>query len=360
MGSFSVGCSGSGMSITSGNPCVFIPLIPSNNFTNSKDRSKINLFPMSMIVTNHGSNALYNPFSLPIFGIYNDYGSLEENNIIRTSTVEELERFFNITIDQFMEVVTRNWCEDNTEELKDIKNKELIQNLSGCFINREIYDFMSNNNSEFESNGFLDGADVNTETLKVLKFLKFEDDKTKERYNQVWKMIGDFKNTVYSDGTWSHINNVSSLYHPKAFIEEWNKVSDVKIDSDPFKKLSKYEFVYDSLVDQFINDDRYKDDNNNPLAVFTRMSGDTDITHKLPIYEWSKCFKLLYFERMKTKDSSLKKEFLDFFNVQNTMFDNNKLFMPAFNGPQCGDPKEQLKLAKKMVQVLSKKVKDRM
>ncbi len=361
MGSFSVACTGSGISITSGDKSAFIPLFPKpGGYKPNQSIKEVILKPMSMIVSSDGASSLYDPFSLPIFGEYNDYGSLE--NIERNSTVEEIERFFNITIDQFMEVVTRNWCEDKTKKLKNLNNKEILQSMSGCFINKEVFDFLATSDDSEEGYfSFLKGANVNTETLKALKFLQFDDlQDPNERYKQVWKMVGDFKNTVYSDGEYSDINKTSCLYHPNEFIKEWNKVSNVKINTSEFENLSKYDLVYDGVVEKFIEEENEDPDPRVRFArSFAKLASMDNIKYKLPIPSWESSFKRLYKDRMMTKDQSLKKEFMNFFQVQSNMFSNNKIFMPMFSGPQCGDAIAQLKLAQTVVKILKKQEKER-
>jgi hypothetical protein len=356
MGSFSVACSGGGISITSGTRAAFVPLVPNSGEFTEKKKGSIVLPPMSMIVANDASMALYRPFSLPIFGEYNDYGSLE--NIERNSTVEALEKFFNLDIDAIMEIVTRNWCEDLTEENDGMKNKKVMQTLSGCFFDREIYDYLSKpqmiKNSEAPKD-FMEDADVNSTTLVALGFMrdKLADLPEKARYYKAWKMPGDDKNVVYSDGTWSHVNKKDGLYHPKAFIKYWNTVSDVKIDSSKFENLSKYEFEYDDVVLSL------KPTDNSRLAEIIADMNRDRIEYRLPIGRgsWDSSFKALYKEKMLENDIALKKEFLSFFNVPGNMWVNNRLFKPMYSGPQCGEPKAQLRFAEEIARVLDAQVK---
>ena len=108
MGSFNVTCSISNLSITPGTKCVFIPLI--RNSFHFPDPERMG----SMVGPGHcaGPAYFFYPFSLPIFGEYDDYGRI--GKIERTKTVEVLEKFFDISIDQFVEILTSGRDSEDT------------------------------------------------------------------------------------------------------------------------------------------------------------------------------------------------------------------------------------------------------
>lgn len=379
MGSFSVACTASGISITSGQKAVFIPLLPTGEFGDSK--GMIKMPPMHMLVTNSGVMSLYQPFSLPIFGTYNDYGSLED--IERTPTVVSIERYFNISIDEFMEVATRNWCEDNSEDMTGIKNRSVIKKLSGCFINRDLYDSMSKIEGHADRNyqDFLKGASIGKITLTALGFKQVEDNDNK-RYTQTWIMEGETEVKVCSDGNWSsHIiidgKSIDGLYHLDKFIKEWNKHSKVKIDISKFEGLSKYHFVYDDMkntLERTLSNDI-------EITELSELSGDPGFTseqqerlddlkwerkresfnmhrldHRLPLSNWDTSFSKLYDGMIRTDQGGLKKEFIDYFAFYHKMWANNRILTPMYSGPQCGDVTSQLIHAKKIVEILEGQV----
>lgn len=95
MGCFNVVCSVLNLSIGHGTKVAFFPLVPNAYGDVHKVESASSLiYP----------NCYFNPFSLPIFGEYNDYGSLE--NIIEDENTKAIEQFFDITIQEFVDSVT--------------------------------------------------------------------------------------------------------------------------------------------------------------------------------------------------------------------------------------------------------------
>jgi hypothetical protein len=114
---------------------MFLPLVPTR--PNSPSRFTE---PASMIVSNDAQKVLFTPRFLPITGIYNDYGSLE--HIRRDVNVEYIEDYFGITIDEFMEQVSRNWCGDKEIKCKTDEKTRELQHLSGMFENNIIVERM--------------------------------------------------------------------------------------------------------------------------------------------------------------------------------------------------------------------------
>lgn len=95
MGCFNVVCSISNLSLNQGTKVGFIPLLP-NAY------GKVHqVAPSSSLIY---PNCYFNPFSLPIFGEYNDYGSLE--NIEENDNTKTIEAFFGISIEQFVAILT--------------------------------------------------------------------------------------------------------------------------------------------------------------------------------------------------------------------------------------------------------------
>lgn len=95
MGCFNVVCSVSNLSLNYGTKVAFLPLLP--NAYGKVHQIK----PSSSLIY---PNCYFNPFSLPIFGEYNDYGSLE--NIEEDDNTKAIEAFFGISIEQFIGIVT--------------------------------------------------------------------------------------------------------------------------------------------------------------------------------------------------------------------------------------------------------------
>ena len=177
MGCFNVAGSLSHLSIGYDDKAIFIPL---SKHRYLKEGRNLEVEPASMIVSNEGACVYYMPRFLPIIGEYNDYGSLK--NIKRDANVEYIEKYFGITIEQFMEQVTRNWCNDNlklrchTDELEE----ELL-GLSGMFEHYDVYEAGVKYGRATDNE--LLGIRLNPEGLERLGFLKEDKDTGDEGFN---------------------------------------------------------------------------------------------------------------------------------------------------------------------------------
>ncbi len=143
MGSFNVAGSVSNLSISAGTKCVFIPLL-TNRYED--DIKNVIVGGESHIISNEGPECFFAPFSLPIFGTYNDYGSLED--IERNDNTDRIENFFGCQIDAVMEQATRNWCNENSHFCLDSEKNEILSSLSGMFEHADIYQTLVNFNRE--------------------------------------------------------------------------------------------------------------------------------------------------------------------------------------------------------------------
>ena len=147
MGSFNVACSVSSISISSGEKVMFIPLLPKHY------RHKApHLVQKNTSLTY--PNDYFDPFCLPIEGKYNDYGSVED--IVKNANTEAIEKFFDITIEDFFECVCnrrdfsdtysgifKHFCM-HQEELSGYNievNEELLTTLGFHAIDSEHYQF---------------------------------------------------------------------------------------------------------------------------------------------------------------------------------------------------------------------------
>jgi hypothetical protein len=98
MGCFNVACSVSNLSINAGDPIIFIPLMPNNQYVNygvghQVGTQKYLIYP----------NCYFNPIGFPIKGTYNDYGSLE--NIVEDANTKAIEKAFGVDIETFVDSV---------------------------------------------------------------------------------------------------------------------------------------------------------------------------------------------------------------------------------------------------------------
>lgn len=159
MGSWSVYCGISNITITSGDSCVLIPLKKSKGEYYSP----------------------YLPETLPIFGKYDDYGGIED--IEKNAGTNLLEEFYGCSIEEY--------CAKLVDE--------------GCYmwVLREVYDFMR---TYVHNPGNLDYGDAAILNAMGAEYLGV--DESKERYTQKWELQGK---TLYSDGTWLE-GSIYSMY----------------------------------------------------------------------------------------------------------------------------------------------------
>lgn len=103
MGSFDVACSISNLTIHPGDKALFLPLLPNIGY---RGTGKHVIEKGSMLIY---PNCLFNPFSLHIEGVYDDYGRISK--IKRDATVSSIEDYFGIDIEKFMGCVScsREW-----------------------------------------------------------------------------------------------------------------------------------------------------------------------------------------------------------------------------------------------------------
>lgn len=170
MGSWSVNCGISNITITAGTECVLLPLKTNEN----------------------GEGYLpYLPATLPIFGEYDDYGGIE--NIIEDENTKLIEEHFGITISEFCQFLVDGKFTYDREEANEIAGKVLnineIENVRYMWIDRKVYDFMSTYLDDY-TKGYLHFG--HPEFMKALGFEYVGEDKNNNSYDpnrfcHVWK-----------------------------------------------------------------------------------------------------------------------------------------------------------------------------
>lgn len=92
MGSFNLNCTITGVTISPGDDIVIIPLMPSNGIS---DKPHVIQSGVSL----YSTVDYFQPFCLPLFGEYDDYGSIE--NIREDENTAAIEGFFGMPISDF-------------------------------------------------------------------------------------------------------------------------------------------------------------------------------------------------------------------------------------------------------------------
>jgi hypothetical protein len=385
MGSFNVACAISNISISSGTKIAFLPILPSEmNETMGRKYNKFNLSPGYVFlepsanwVSNEGAYQFYKPFSLPIYGKYNDYGGIED--IEENITTDTIKSYFGISIEAFVDCIGNSrgmydyyspifesyfeadvklisdyhikfngtWLQkmgftkidnetyrfrdhDFTVSLKKVsankknhrhagygyqilgdRKKVLVENfdtydnrkqfldsylkltdfyigykegcqdkikmlrkLSGMFIHRDIYDYMTRNtfseySSRTDSGSWENDAYLSDDTLSKLGFKLKCEDKSIERYYKIYEYPGVKDYVMQGDGTWAHISKTSakfpngdpkqkhyvdfSVYHPAQLIKAWKELTNLDIIvSEEIRKESKFGSAFDQIRQQYL------------------------------------------------------------------------------------------------------------
>lgn len=205
MGSWSVSCGISNIAITSGNPCVIIPLKKSKGLSYQK----------------------YQPATLPIFGKYNDYGGME--NIEVNNNTKFIEEYFGVTIDEFVEFLVDGKHTYDRDEAKDIKKRindvDNIDEMRFMWVDRQVYDFMTIfQDTWYKGHGSFGTPDF----MKLFGFTLDKDTKPKDKDNYDPKR---FKH-VYRKGDVMMYSDGSTLLAPgKSYVYDFGKGSESSIET---------------------------------------------------------------------------------------------------------------------------------
>jgi len=196
MGSWSVYCGVSNISITSGNDCVLLPL-------------KKN--------TSHQGYIPYLPATLPIFGRYDDYGGLED--IVEDDNTKLIASHFGLPIHDFCQYFTRGCIREDEDDFPvQLKGVKEIKKWKFMFMDRKVFDFMSTHNSDLYG-----GHDLGNKGLLTALGAKYlgKFPKKDKRHKYFWDLNGL---ELKSDGSWLDTaadsrNGMIYSHDPKELVE---------------------------------------------------------------------------------------------------------------------------------------------
>jgi len=205
MGSWSVYCGISQITINAGQQCVLLP-----------------------IKKNEGEYLPWLPATLPIFGTYDDYGGIED--IESNDNTKLIEDHFKVSIHDFCHFFTRGKIDADDVEQSLFKIEE-IKEWDYMWIDRQVYDFMS---KSIKSKGHLDFGKP-----EILKLLGFEyvgentNNKTYDpkRFCHEWK----YEDKIFhSDNTWLHYekNGIYYFNNQSEYSKESSLLTYINIPED--------------------------------------------------------------------------------------------------------------------------------
>lgn len=269
MGSFNVACSVSNISISPNDKVVFIPLLPTNFDYQDKVIHKIK--PNLLLIY---ADCYFTPVSLPIHGVYGDYGYLD--NIKRDANVESIESYFNIPIEDFVKCI----------------------GFSG-----EYYRYGSLIFEYFVEHKNLDEEQLNEEFLLTLGFKK---EKDTNYYIFKNKYISNlYKVELFEEQDISNRNRKESHLNFKIYDENNNLI----FVNQHYYVLREFYKQYNKLTNYYLN---VKPKLQRPLHILSNMSGMfvlQDIYDKLSEFH-------LNDERQQAVGSYLKEKHLEYFGFR--------------------------------------------
>lgn len=222
MGSFNVSCVLSNLSIRHGDPCYYIPLIA--------DKWSNGVIPRdSGICSNEGSQALFQPVFLSIFGKYDDYGSIED--IAKNSNTEAIERILGVSIHNFMDKPTNFEIPVSSLSVEKSGIEKVVkeQPLYGCFVHKFAYDiafkYVTKNKKRFYYRDVPKGKNIFDETIDKMREI-YEQEETLE------KEIKECEKGAESKDVLNAVKRVSALL-------KFARVSPMT-DSSHFQFLAQY------------------------------------------------------------------------------------------------------------------------
>jgi hypothetical protein len=352
MGSYSITCGISNLSIREGDKIVFFPLL-------KRKYSLIDgLENCSNLISNSGSYALFKLFSLPLFGQYNDYGDIENyekdaNYYILEKILKEYSSYENV--EQFITNIN----------IGDGKFNDL--NVAGMFVLRNVYEHLVNSKLGDENGTIRDAyhkLDLTPNILKILGFKQIENN-TDSRFKYTYVLENCDLFQIHGDGTWIHIikdnNKISifSIYELNQFLLK-EGIDLIEKNKYLYVNVSPFYFKYEGLkkcanilqevkikfniekikdINKLITDKNYKliNDNFNYIKLLFE-SIDIINNNYLENFHINDIGIINFFDMYidSILNDSIKKILCDYHDFYWSMLNLNKGFIPQFISTQFG------------------------
>ncbi len=363
MGCFNVACSASKLTIGCGQKIVLFPLKIREEYTPECSWSKIHnpYYNTANFVSNDGPFGICQPFTLPIFGQYNDYGCVEE--IEENEHTKYLEKYFGTSIYNIAEYFCRACC-DGEEMIKNFPDPDKLKGIAGMFVLREVYDeYVKASLHEMKRTVYYN-APMDIPMLENLGFTYVEDSKN-ERFNKIYIHPSTKDYVMMSDERWSHIGKVNddgtytevntSTYHPSYVAEAWPKETGQTLKLDHLKDIPlhqneslKFHDKYAasngiSLDDihkelyELISKRQTKKNKERQFFLIEQITSMCNYTSDMDNRFWGKTFIDTYKQLFIDNHECISTLMSDYHLFYYIMFASNKLFIPSMHGFQHGD-----------------------
>jgi hypothetical protein len=347
-----------------GEKCVLIPLV-------AVDPKEAEHYDGAFVVSNDGPKAVYVPFALPIYGEYNDYGTMEE--IEEDANTKAIEKFFGCKIDKFVDRCCRAF------DGEKCGNDKMPKAPLGMFVQRDVFEWMAgtqlseyNDKPEDENNAFYD-YEMNSHTLRLIGFVEGEKSK-RERYDRPFTHPEIPGLTLWSDGTWleTEINGKKVqawIYHPTnlvKFLEE--KKLPVPQSIYALKGRSNTDIEYDKELAAIRKSEKMCKDMYESLKKSgmsdkeaTRLSVSMgDMMGRNHLFRFGGSwyqpdeFLSMYGHLFDTAD--FKNLVVKFKTFEHNLWFVNAPYQPSWCGLQCGSDTSTQKLAKLTYDLMEKRL----
>ncbi len=331
MGSWSVYCGISNITIISGTKVVLVPIVERES----------------------GEYNKWGHYCLPIFGEYNDYGGID--NIEEDFNTKLIENIHNCKIDEFCECLTRMDIESTNETIE-----ETLKDIKYLWINREVYDYMIS----YHPIGYSRAGDFDIGSNSILNFLGFKKDSNEDkssRYFQIWNHECGLQ--LNSDG-----NGISiPVYNTKSFVEYIKKHSgQLKNKEVLLDKIMEIDHLEDqNLYTIFNRMERYD-------KIYYRLLNSRNISSTIERIEWinsSRTTEKVTIDDMFKSFRPIEREYLklvmddvfcgrasDLITLSKNMYSGSYDLTPytLYITPQCGEHTIHQKILEKFVDINKK------
>jgi hypothetical protein len=377
MGSYTHNCKLTGVPITAGEPIALVMLHPNKSLYEYSEESLRN-YGTTYYCSNEGPRFKFTPFAFPIFGKYNDYGSMED--IVRDDNVELLEEHYGLTIEQIVRIVTSGRKGDGYDQsLNVIKEPfELPDDMESNEKWFEYYQRTQNDPMPFGNGKYPTSTTTEYRSYRDGKLVKV----SKEEYDADYKLIHE-QYKRYQD--WCKENpDPSDDYGNPKYKEEYTEllaVSGMWIHGKVYEELTKdakntFTDKEEEALKKFVpvnsrkrpelpeNIDGMSPEElskllNEQFAILDsfRMENDYDLSrvrHKFlhTRHQYTSPFTDLYMEMAKV-ENMFKKEANAFAIFEHYMFCLGRYHEVCGTAPQCGEFEQVMKVldvAKSVIQ----------
>lgn len=343
MGSWSVYCGISNITIHEGDEALLVVLEKAKKNYNDFDKWKIVAFP--------------------IFGSYNDYGRI--GYIKEDFNTALIEKEYQCSIEDFCHYLLSYEYEGGCGNLPEEQAKK-VQSYSYMWIKKDVWDFIINHKPTCY--GRCESFDFGNE--KILNKLGLEyvgENQNDSRYKRLYK---HGKKYFKSDGTWLH--GCLKSGKDKKYNENIFRLNDLKkalpnLDVSFFENKEEQHIL--GLIDDLNLKTRYLSDLFNidnflsfeiKMAVLCLKLNFTEALYSKDLEEKIKLSNLLkgYIELLNNNDDNALSILANMVTLKRNCYHFSKQFEPYVSciTPQCGEDKSHLNILKGFAKILEKTI----